>query len=379
MKKLFFTLNLLIISLFGLSQTLYVPSGTSGIGTSSTGNIGIGTDQPSQMLEVNGQGLFNGKSLIKKQGAGEAQNFLWFMDNSSNNQGYLGHYTTGQFRLATYEDQLDFVTNGSKVSLSISDGIGTFYGKSLIKKQGAGETQNFLWFMDNSSNNQGYLGHYTTGQFRLATYEDQLDFVTNGSKVSLSISDGIGTFYGKSLIKKQGAGETQNFLWFMDNSSNNQGYLGHYTTGQFRLTTYENRLDFVTNGNIINMTLLGNGNVGVGTTETGTHKLAVEGTIGAREIKVEADSWSDFVFDRDYKLRKLEEVENFIEKNNHLPEIPSEKEVLENGIQLGKMDAKLLQKIEELTLYMIEINKRVNSLETENSELKEKIKKMEAE
>jgi hypothetical protein len=122
------------------------------------------------------------------------------------------------------------------------------------------------------------------------------------------------------------------------------------------------------------------GNVGIGTTTTGTHKLAVDGTIGAREIKVETTSWSDFVFEENYQLKDLEEVESFIEENKHLPDIPCEKEVLENGIQLGEMDAKLLQKIEELTLYMIEQNKktealleRVNVLENENEQLKDEL------
>ncbi|PXX95009.1 hypothetical protein DF185_22795 [Marinifilum breve] len=109
------------------------------------------------------------------------------------------------------------------------------------------------------------------------------------------------------------------------------------------------------------LTILSTGQVGIGTTETGTHKLAVNGTIGAREIKVETDSWSDFVFKEDYQLKDLKEVESFIEENKHLPDIPSEKEVLENGIAVGEMNAKLLQKIEELTLYMIEQNKVIKS------------------
>ncbi len=132
------------------------------------------------------------------------------------------------------------------------------------------------------------------------------------------------------------------------------------------------------------MRITKNGNVGIGTTSTGTHKLAVDGTIGAREIIVETGTWSDFVFDDNYKLKDLEEVENFIEENNHLPDIPSEKEVLENGIQVGEMNAKLLQKIEELTLYMIEQNKKtekliekVETLESKNKELEEKILKLE--
>ena len=112
------------------------------------------------------------------------------------------------------------------------------------------------------------------------------------------------------------------------------------------------------------------GSVGIGTATTGTHKLAVEGTIGAREIKVEASGWSDFVSEEDYELRTLEEVDQHINENGHLPEIPSEIEVTENGINLGEMDAKLLQKIEELTLYLIEQNKQNQSQQAEIEELK---------
>ncbi|UOY06584.1 hypothetical protein L0P88_22005 [Muricauda sp. SCSIO 64092] len=115
------------------------------------------------------------------------------------------------------------------------------------------------------------------------------------------------------------------------------------------------------------------GQVGIGTATTGSHKLAVEGSIGAREIKVEASGWSDFVFEKDYELRTLEEVEEHITEKGHLPEIPSEAEVTENGINLGEMNAKLLQKIEELTLYLIEQNKRMNQLEVKNAELEKEI------
>lgn len=121
----------------------------------------------------------------------------------------------------------------------------------------------------------------------------------------------------------------------------------------------------------------GNGQIGMGTFETGNHKLAVEGSIGAREIKVESSGWSDFVFEHEYELPTLEEVEQHITENGHLPEVPSESEVAENGINLGEMDAKLLQKIEELTLYMIDMNKRMKQLETENQELIEKVTHLE--
>lgn len=101
--------------------------------------------------------------------------------------------------------------------------------------------------------------------------------------------------------------------------------------------------------------------VGIGTTDPGNYKLAVEGTIGARGIDVKVGAWSDFVFEKDYTLKSLEEVAIFIEKNKHLPDVPSEAEVLEKGIDLAKMDAILLQKIEELTLYMIDLRKRTKN------------------
>ncbi|MEC7263732.1 MAG: hypothetical protein VXW38_08320 [Bacteroidota bacterium] len=121
-------------------------------------------------------------------------------------------------------------------------------------------------------------------------------------------------------------------------------------------------------GNLYSM-----GKVGIGTTTFGSHKLAVEGSIGAREIKVEASGWSDFVFANDYELPTLEELEAYITKNKHLPEIPSEAEVTKNGIYLGEMNTKLLQKIEELTLYLIEEHKQNQMLQQKVEQLEQKL------
>jgi hypothetical protein len=112
------------------------------------------------------------------------------------------------------------------------------------------------------------------------------------------------------------------------------------------------------------------GKVTIGTESTGSHRLAVEGSIGAREIKVEANGWSDFVFKKDYNLPTLIEVEKHINEKGHLKDIPSAKEVEKNGIFLGEMDSKLLQKIEELTLYTIAQEKKINNLEKDNKSLK---------
>lgn len=122
------------------------------------------------------------------------------------------------------------------------------------------------------------------------------------------------------------------------------------------------------------MRITKNGNVGIGTLSTGTHKLAVEGSIGARLVKVEATSWPDYVFEKEYILSSLEDLERFILLNKHLPEIPSAKEVVEEGIDLGAMNSKLLQKIEELTLYLIEQNKQLKAQLSRVSKLEKELR-----
>jgi len=103
------------------------------------------------------------------------------------------------------------------------------------------------------------------------------------------------------------------------------------------------------------------GSLGIGTTSPGSYKLAVKGKIRAEEIKVET-GWADYVFQEDYELPTLEEVEKHIKDKGHLINIPSAQEVEKNGVQLGEMNKLLLEKIEELTLYVISLNKQNQKL-----------------
>jgi len=90
----------------------------------------------------------------------------------------------------------------------------------------------------------------------------------------------------------------------------------------------------------------------------------------AEMIEVKPNAWSDHVFYPDYELRSLSELEQYIKQHNHLPEIPSAKEVQENGIDLGEMQSKLLLKIEELTLYILQQNEKMLDLQNQIDELK---------
>lgn len=127
------------------------------------------------------------------------------------------------------------------------------------------------------------------------------------------------------------------------------------------------KLSFRTD-NTNRMFIATNGVVSIGTASAITntdYKLYVDQGIRTRKVKVDMASWADYVFDKNYKLIKLNDLEKFIQRYKHLPDIPSAKEVEQNGLNLGENQALLLKKIEELTLYIIELNKRIEQLETQ--------------
>lgn len=137
--------------------------------------------------------------------------------------------------------------------------------------------------------------------------------------------------------------ERNGYITFYRGQSTSGGFLGFSTDGQERIRISRD------------------GDVGIGTT-TPNHKLEVNGTIRSKEIKVDADNWPDYVFTDDYNLKPLGEVEQFITQNKHLPDVPGAKQMEAEGVNLAEMNKLLLQKIEELTLYLIEQQKEIELL-----------------
>jgi hypothetical protein len=138
--------------------------------------------------------------------------------------------------------------------------------------------------------------------------------------------------------------------------------VGFYTNsaGAYLQTHSNHNLAFSTNNGGTQMIITTGGNVGIGTTNP-TYKLSVNGNVRSKEVVVET-GWADFVFAKEYKLPSLTEVEEYIKENNHLPGIPSAEEIQTNGLKVGEVQTKMMQKIEELTLYIIEMKKEIELL-----------------
>ncbi|WP_052496119.1 hypothetical protein [Pedobacter lusitanus] len=313
--------------------------------------VGIGTTNPRVLLDVGGD-VSNGKlgAVLGRLPEGDSEGDGTFV-------GLRG-----------------FTTNASNKSFALEH---SFYGKvnsSINFFRGDGKDGGFIAF--NTMNNAERVRIDAYGNVGIATVKPiaLLDIGTDISNGKLGAVfghlpegnlEGEGTFLGVRGTSTSTVGgksfALEHSFYGKVNSSINFFRGGDKIGGFIALNT---------GNNIEQVRIDASGNVGIGTT-TPTAKLSVNGNLWATEIRVDSTNpWPDYVFEPYYEKLPLTELESFIKINKHLPEIPSAGTIAKEGIDLGDMNAKLLKKVEELTLYLIELKK-------DNEVLSERVKKLE--
>ena len=217
--------------------------------------------------------------------------------------------------------------------------------------------------VEGASAAEGDLAYPIGEVFQLGTWEEG----TQNFERALQI-DGAGTvLVNDDLIFDDVLGDKISLFGDRNGDSNNFGFGVEANTLVYKSNGAHSWLISDNFGEPPHMHLTTSG-LGLATTNLGNYRLAVNGGIRAKEVVVET-GWSDYVFESDYHLRSLSEVEDFISENGHLPDVPSAEEVAANGVSLGTMDATLLRKIEELTLYTLELHSRIAELEAALNEV----------
>lgn len=175
-----------------------------------------------------------------------------------------------------------------------------------------------------------------------------------------------------ALVTDNPTGDDPKLLFSYRNRSKHWAVGGTHNTNAFNILEDSGDGYYGSGFGIARMTFLPGGNVGIGTANPQA-KLAVDGNILANEIKIKTDiAVPDYVFEPDYNLKSLDEIEYYVKANKHLPEIPSAKKIQAEGLDLAEMNLLLLKKIEEMTLQMIQLNKTVAKQGEEIQTLKEK-------
>ena len=331
--------------------------------TSIAGSVGIGISLPEHPLHIYGNQ--NQPLMIERN----STSGVWFdMKNidgtwslgTMNNSFRVFDRTTTQYRLTlNSEGNLGLGSTSPYAKLTI-EGDGATVGSAAVNLKHNGNGMSIG--LGASSNNLHIGNSWNPESGTYLTIEDGTGYVGIGTtnpnyKLHINSTD-------NQLMRFT----STNGAWLdfeSTNASNGSriwsiGHLG--TANKFGIYQRDNTNEY-------RLIITESGNVGIGDTDP-SHKLEVNGTIRASTFSAVTPPWSDFVFENNYNLRSLEEVEGYIIKNRHLPDIPSEEELQESGLNLPEMDAKLLQKIEELTLYLIEQNKEIKSLKNEILELK---------
>lgn len=325
----------------------------------------------------------------------------------------FSYFSYGQSYTPGTNIQANRTTTGYGISANTNAADGPsieMYGNSVATRQGlitflAGHSTNwasnwraFQFSQYNGTNWPGLVTITRDGRFGIGHFEYEWEVAarihagTNHTRFTVGDISGS-TYSGNVCIGLNAVKQTDNAVGLLSNGTDNGGVLLYGTmAGGLNFATFKSGEYGSKTGsqwatstqvlaNNIRMSITPSGKVIIGNPsginftstafETSPYALFVPTGIRTEAVKVDLKtSWADFVFDENYKLSSLAEVESFIKENKHLPEIPSAEEVKNNGIDLAEMDAKLLQKIEELTLYMIELKK-------ENDKLKERVQLLE--
>jgi trimeric autotransporter adhesin len=206
-------------------------------------------------------------------------------------------------------------------------------------------------------------GYYETESNKLFIENSNADSTTaliygNFSSNKLRINDklGIGIIPVSKALEIRGSNSTNELMQFYTNAGTAKWHMNILANGS---------LNFVeTDVADQRFVIRPGGFVTIGEKMATGYRLSVDGKIAAEEVLVDLDAdWPDYVFKSDYKLKSLEEVKAHIQEKGHLPNVPSAKEVQENGILLGNMNKVLMEKIEELTLYILQQEERIKKLE----------------
>ncbi|WP_421876447.1 hypothetical protein [Marinoscillum sp.] len=308
----------------------------------SNGNLGLGTSTPTSKLSIRNVGALDGVKLLDFSEA-NAESFLF--KGNFHGAGGSGNSVIIGSNISGYEPNIMTWRGDGNVGIGTSNPNARMH---LFKE--AADSQTLLVLEKNESD----INVNSEINFDFVFTDDN----TNGTPQARISS-------------------------IANTDASNGGGMEAEGTADLKFWT-ANSVSSTTNSLVERMRINSVGNVGIGTTSPDA-KLTVKGNIHAEEVKVDLNvPGPDYVFEEDYDLLSLDEIKEYITVNKHLPEVPSAKEMETNGINLGEMNMLLLRKVEELTLYMIDMNKqmksqneRVEQLETLNSELKIKIQRLE--
>ena len=297
----------------------------------------------------------------------DADSDYWYLGRKINGNNEINNNTapivvhkTGRLGIGTKPtNQLDIAGN-SRFSVNTTNPdavkIGNFhYDNDALSIESNGSVQVVL---DRNNNNEYKVFDVKSLQSGvkepiLRVFEDgRVGIYTTTPRERLHVNGVLAVDQAGYDFSNINIGHQSNDRIFSDND-------GWYGGGLFfRVHNENNSINYVDA-----MMITEEGNVGIGIRQP-SEKLVVNGIIKAKELIIEDPLTADFVFENDYNLRTLNQVEEFIAKNKHLPEVPSAKQMEENGVSVAQMNQILLQKVEELTLYMIQQEKRIQKLES---------------